>query len=92
MIIKIRHVEKLGSSYGESEFVSRNKMLITIARQRNRRLATYSATLLHELLHVWVWVLEINGFEVDDKTEHKFIEAVEQAVVRLFRDVVGRKK
>ncbi len=91
MTIKIRHTEKLHGSYGECAFNSKNKMVITIARERNRRLATYGATLLHELLHAWVRMLELNGFKVDDKVEHKFIYAVEQAVVRLFRDIVGRK-
>ncbi len=92
MTIKIRHVEKLRSLYGECSFTSRNKTVITIARSRNRRLATYGATLLHELLHAWIRALEMSGFEIDDEIEHKFIYAVEQAVVRLFRDIVGRKK
>ncbi len=91
MIVKVRHVEKLRSLYGECAFVSKNKTIITIARQRNKRLATYSATLLHELLHVWIRVMELNGFKVDDDTEHDFIDAVEQAVLRLFKQVVGRK-
>ncbi len=92
MTIKIRHVEKLRNLYGECSFASRNRTVITIARQGNRRLATYGATLLHELLHAWIRVLEMNGFKIDDKIEHKFIYAVEQAVVRLFRDIVGRKR
>ncbi len=92
MIIKVRHVEKLRGLYGECDFSTKNKTVITIARSKNRRLATYGATLLHELLHAWVRVLEMNGFEIDDEVEHEFIDAVEQAVVQLFRDIAGRKK
>lgn len=92
MTIKIRHVEKLRSLYGECHFVTKNKTVITVARSKNRRLATYGATVLHELLHAWVRILEWNGFEIDDEVEHEFLYAVEQAVVRLFRDIVGGKK
>lgn len=91
MVIKIRHVEKLRSLYGECAFTTKNKTIITIARQKNKRLATYGATVLHELLHVWVRILQTGGFKITDEVEHEFIDAVEQAVVRLFRDIVGRK-
>ena len=91
MTIKIRHTEKLRDLAGECSFKTKNKTIITIARQGNRRLAEYGATLLHELLHVWIRILVMNGFQISDKVEHDFIYSVEQAVVRLFRDIVGRK-
>lgn len=91
MTIKIRHTERLRNLAGECSFKTKNKTIITIARQGNRRLAEYGATLLHELLHVWVRILVLNGFHISDQVEHKFIYAVEQAVIRLFRDTVRRK-
>lgn len=92
MNIKIRHVEKLDDAYGTTSFPSKNKAIITISRELNRLTASYGATMLHEMLHVWIRILAIRGFETDDKTEHKFIYAAERAVVVLFRKIVGKKK
>lgn len=92
MNIKIRHVEKLKDAYGITSFPTNNRAVITISRQLNRLTASYGATVLHEMLHVWIRILAIRGFETDDETEHKFIYAAERAVIVLFRKIVGKKK
>jgi len=92
MNIKIRHLETLDDAYGTTAFPSHNRAIITISRRLNRLTATYGATVLHELLHVWVHILAKNGFEMDDKTEHAFIYAAEKIVVTEFRKTVGRQR
>jgi len=90
MQIKIRHVAALNGDYGETSFPGPKKAVITIARNMNRRMHTYSSTMLHELLHVWTHVLELNGFKMDEEVEHDFIYATERAVVKKFRQIVGK--
>ena len=92
MTIKIRHAKKLKDLYGNCAFPTASRVVITVNRQFNKRLATYAATLLHELLHAWIHILELNGLKVDDEAEHKFIYATEQAVLREFRKLAPRRK
>lgn len=91
MNIKIRHAKRVAGAYGNTSFYGPKKAIITISRALNRRLSTYAATLLHELLHVWTKILENFGFEIDDKTEHDFIYACERAILKEFRAIVGKK-
>ncbi len=91
MNIAIRNVKEIKDSYGETMFPTRNKVVIRISRALNRLTATYAATLLHELLHVWVHVLSLRGFEMDDAVEHKFIYAAEKAVVVEFKKIAKKK-
>ncbi len=92
MNIRIRSIEKLKGAYGETRFPTPNKAIILISRRLNRRLASYGATLLHELLHAWVHVLGQKGFTLDDEAEHDFIYAAERAVLIEFRKIKrGRK-
>ena len=90
MMIKIRHVKALGDDYGECEFRGPHKAIITISRKRNKRLAGYASTVLHELLHVWIRILAKKGFDVDDETEHDFIYASEAAMLKQFKKIVGK--
>lgn len=87
MNIKIRHVEKIKGSYGETGFPSPHRAIITINRQLNKSLSSYASTMLHELLHVWIRILALKGFEIDDETEHTFIYAAEKAVLTEFKKV-----
>ncbi len=91
MKILIRHVKKLEGSYGETRFPAPHRITVLINQQLNRRLASYASTLLHELLHVWIYVLGLKGFEVEDKVEHDFIYAAEREVLVQFRKIVGKK-
>ena len=85
MNIKVRHAAKIIGSYGETGFPSPNKAIITISRALNKSLASYASTLLHELLHVWIHVLSLKGFKIDDEREHDFIYAAERAVLIEFK-------
>ncbi len=88
MTIKIRHVKHLKGSYGDTAFPAPGKIVITINRKLNRSLASYGTTLLHEILHAWMHILEINGFD----PEHDFVDATEKDALRHFKRVYGRKK
>lgn len=89
MNIKIRHVKVLkdidgGELAGSCDMPSRSKMIINISRKRNNTVNKYAATLLHELLHSWVNMLEPYGFNPTDEKEHEFVDAVEAIVVQRF--------
>jgi len=90
MLIKIRHAKDLKDDYGECSFPTPHKAIITISKKGNGYLAGYASTVLHELLHVWIRILAKKGFEVDDKTEHDFIYAVERDLLKQFKKIVGR--
>ena len=54
---------------------------ISLSLHHNPTLAEYAATLLHELLHLWVFALRLKGFRVRGTTEHRFINKVEDTVL-----------
>jgi ssRNA-specific RNase YbeY (16S rRNA maturation enzyme) len=105
VIIKIRHQNRVFSKsknkkreecYGTTRFPTLHRIVITMSRALNRRLASYGATILHELLHVWIHTLEMNGFEfhTDPETaeavEEEFVEVATLSVLKDFRRIVGR--
>jgi predicted metal-dependent peptidase len=45
---------------------------------------TFAGTLLHEMLHAWVNMLERKGFQTDEEREEKFIRRAEKIVIRQF--------
>ena len=59
----------------------KNKYSIGISASAHRTVADFGSTLLHELLHLWVYVLSKYGYRVKLKYEHKFIYAVETVIV-----------
>lgn len=61
----------------------RNSALITISVKRNKTLAAWGSTLLHEMLHLWTTLMRQNGLRVSDRREHRFIYATEQAVLKV---------
>jgi len=97
VIIKVRHVDRLIDTddgkelFGSCDMHKRNKMIITISRRKNKTIDKYGATLLHELLHGWVNVLELHGFETTEDKEHKFIDYIEAVAIRKFLKTFGRK-
>ncbi len=64
---------------------SRNRATIRVSLERNPRLFEFAATLLHELLHLWVEVLLRHGFKIGARREHQWIEACEGAIARLLK-------
>ena len=56
---------------------------IAISKSAHKTVAEYGLTLLHELLHLWVYVLNLYGYKVRLALEHKWIRSVESVVVEL---------
>ncbi len=88
MKIVIRHVDKIKGAYAETTFPKPGTVVITISRELNRSLASYGTTVLHELLHAWMHILETKGFD----PEHDFVGAVEKDALRHFTRVYGKRR
>jgi hypothetical protein len=90
--IDIRHVDKCDDGeYGTFEIVGNKRMLITISLKRCDNQRNYLLTLLHELLHGWVALLQVNKIvKISDRREHKLIEAFELYALRKLKQVVGK--
>lgn len=82
MLVNIKEVKKCrNGAYGNFLMRGAGYALITISMKLNDTVAEYSATILHELLHLWVTLLRLKGFRVTNVKEHKFIYAVEKIVL-----------
>jgi hypothetical protein len=58
--------------------LKRNKFDISISLKRNNTIEEYAGTLLHELLHLWLGILQRHKYlPVGMKNEHKVIEMIE---------------
>jgi len=92
MIIEIKNVKDCkNKAWGNFMIKNKGKMLITISIKRNKLLAEYASTLLHEMLHAWVTILRANGIKVNNIKEHRFIYAVERKVLNELKRL-GRLK
>lgn len=82
MIIEIKNVKDCkNKAWGNFIIKGKEKMLITVSIKRNRFLADYASTVLHELLHAWVTILRVQGVKVTNLKEHRFIYAVERKIL-----------
>lgn len=54
---------------------------IAISKTAHKTLAQYGSTLLHELLHLWVYIMNTYGYKVRLALEHRWIRAVETVVI-----------
>ncbi len=86
MIIRIKHAKRLKGLDGQTTFPAPGRAVITIDKSSNRTLAAYGATVLHELLHVWMHILQTKGFD----PEHDFIDSTEKDALRHFQRVYGK--
>lgn len=93
MLVNIKDVKKCRNG-ASGNFMLRgcNYALITISSKLNTTVAEYGATVLHELLHLWVTILRKNGFRVSNKKEHKFIYAVEDVIFILSKQHLKRRR
>lgn len=81
MNVEIRLVKRCRNrAYGNFSIRGRESALITIALDKNKTMAEYGATVLHELLHLWIAILQRRNFKCGDSREHRFIYAVERVV------------
>jgi hypothetical protein len=87
--IYLRHVDKCEEGeYGTFEVIGNKKMLITISLERCNNKKDYLLTVLHELLHSWIALLQVNKIlKISDRKEHKVIEAFERYAIRQLRRV-----
>lgn len=85
MIVTISFVGKCPNDH-RGEFVVRGPETceILISRDRNTTLNEFAATFLHELLHLWVTVLQNHGVKKGIRREHWFINDVVPKVLLRF--------
>lgn len=82
MIIEIKNVKDCkNKAWGNFSIKGHEKMLITISLKRNKFVADYASTVLHEMLHAWVTILRAQGVKVTNLKEHRFIYAVERKIL-----------
>lgn len=82
MLVNIKDVKKCrNGAYGNFLMRGAGSALITLSLKLNDTVAEYAATLLHEILHLWVMLLRLKGFRVTNIKEHKFIYAVEKVIL-----------
>lgn len=82
MIIEIKNVKDCkNKAFGNFIIKGKEKMLITVSIKRNKFLADYASTVLHELLHAWTTILRVQGVKITNLREHRFIYAVERKIL-----------
>lgn len=65
---------------------------IKIAANKHRLMATFLATLIHELLHFIVHLMRKAGQRITDKQEHAFIYAAEGRIYKSMRLLIKEGK
>lgn len=92
MKLEIKNVKRSrNGASGNFYLRGRESALITISLEQNCTLAEWGSTLLHELLHLWVTLMQHNGLKVTDKREHIFIYAVEKKILKLMVQYLKRR-
>lgn len=93
MKLEIKNVKrcKNGAS-GNFLLRGHESALITISLKENDTLAEWGSTVLHELLHLWTTLMRRNGMKVTNSREHKFIYAVEAAILKTMLKYLKRRK
>ena len=80
MVQRLPNNEDCGYCIGRSR--RKDKYEIAISQEAHKTVAQFGATLLHELLHLWLYILEVYGYKVKLKIEHQFIRAVETTIIQ----------
>jgi hypothetical protein len=92
MLINLKEVKKCrNGAYGNFLMRGAKSALITVSLKLNSTIAEYAATVLHELLHLWVMVLRQKGFRVTNVKEHRFIYAAEKHIITMAKKHLRRK-
>jgi len=93
MILEIKKVPSCkDNAYGTFVIVGQQKARIEISLKRNKTLAEYATTMIHELLHLYTALLKAEGFEVKERIEHKWIESCEVVITNLMLQILKRRK
>lgn len=92
MILEIKKVRECkNGAYGNFIILGHQKARITISMKKNSRLSDYISTLLHEMLHAYATLLRAEGMRVDNKREHRWIEACENSILTLMQKMLKRR-
>ncbi len=90
MNIRVKMVSECSEGeYGTCQVVSDKTIQIEISEKRNTDVYQFCVTLLHELLHAWMFVMKANGLHI--KKEHKWIYSVQSVVFEALKLVHKRK-
>lgn len=97
MVIRIRTTKRRfydedgDELVGQCFFPTPRSMSIVISRRHNRTVNKYAGTLLHELIHAWVNILQTKGFNPNEKIEEQFVLEAEKTIIRKFTKHFRRK-
>lgn len=84
MHIEIKEVKACrNGAFGNFLLRGQQSALITISLKKNNSLAEYTATIFHELMHLWVTILRSKGFRCTNIKEHKFVYAAEDHILKM---------
>ncbi len=83
MVIKIKLVKDCyKGAYGTCQVVSKDTIEIEISKRLNTDKYQYFVTLLHEIIHAWVYIMKANGIHMSDRKEHDWIYSVQTVVIK----------
>lgn len=82
LIKTIKSLPKGDCGYCVKRHRRSDKYDIVISETAHKSVADFGSTLLHELLHLWIYILGVYGYRVKLKYEHQFIRAVETTIVQ----------
>ena len=93
MHVEIKAVKRCrNGAYGNFIVRGRESALITISLAKNKTVAEYGSTVLHELLHLWVGILRRKTFRCTNNKEHRFIYAVERKIYNLAKKHLAKRR
>lgn len=78
----VDHLPKGDCGYCVVRNKRKDKYEIVISQTAHKTVADFGSTLLHELLHLWVYLIAVYGYRVKLKYEHQFIRAVETTIIQ----------
>lgn len=91
MIIEIKLVNRIRLNnkecYGLTTLVKGDRAVITISKTI-KDCWQFNITILHELLHVWLYILKSSAKCIDMRRAHTFIWAMEAVTEKLVRKIL----
>jgi len=86
MNINVKMVNECSKKeYGTCQVINKNKIQIEISKIKNKTSSEFFVTLLHELLHAWLFIMKANGVKIGIKKEHKWIYSVQSIIIEALK-------
>ncbi len=86
MNIKIKLIKECANGeYGTCEIQNKKTISIEISKKKNTDKYQFFISLLHELLHAWMFIMKANGIEIGIRKEHKWIYSVQAVVIEALK-------